>query len=297
MDSKASKLLGFSEFLLNSPPGAEVELELEFDALGGTFKVPTIVLDCTRCSGKRNFELYSVSPRHEILNLLGEKTLEINLKVDRYYDLFLVYRCNNCRSTSKVYSINIKCAVTGSLRTILGCKYGERPPFGPPLPKKLLSLMGADRELFLKGYRCERQGLGIGSFTYYRRVVENQTSRILANILKVAQEIDAPKEDLDRLASAIAENQFSNALDTAKSALPQRLLIQGHNPLRFLHDNLSDGVHNLSDSECLEIAHDIRIVLSELSVQLEEALKEDKEVKEAFSNLMKRTADRRAGKE
>jgi hypothetical protein len=34
------------------------------------------------------------------------------------------------------------------------------------------------------------------------------------------------------------------------------LLIDGHNPLLLLHDLLSEGVHQFSDSECLERAQD-----------------------------------------
>jgi hypothetical protein len=70
-------------------------------------------------------------------------------------------------------------------------KLGELPVYGPPTPARLISLIGPDREIFLKGRRCGNLGLGIGAFVYYRRVVENQKSRILDEIIKVIT-VDMP---------------------------------------------------------------------------------------------------------
>jgi len=48
----------------------------------------------------------------------------------------------------------------------------------------VITLIGPDREIFLRGRRAENQGLGIGAFAYYRRVVENQKGRIITQIGK-----------------------------------------------------------------------------------------------------------------
>ena len=53
-------------------------------------------------------------------------------------------------------------------------KFGEIPNFGPAIPTKVFKLIGAEREPFLQGNRCENQAFEIGSFVYYRRVIENQ---------------------------------------------------------------------------------------------------------------------------
>src|SRR5262249_3318687 len=159
-------------------------------------------------------------------------------------------------------------------------KFGELPAYGPPTPSRLISLLGPGRELFLKGRRCEIQGLGIGAFVYYRRVVEGQ---ILAEILKVAQTISAPQEAIDALQAAEAENQFSKAMDDVKNAIPQRLLINGQNPLTLSHAALSKGLHTHSDETCLELATDIRLILAELAELLGHALKDERELKEAVA--------------
>jgi hypothetical protein len=58
------------------------------------------------------------------------------------------------------------------------------------------------------------------------------------------------------------DNSFSRSLNAVKDAIPSSLKIMGnHNPLSILHDCLSDGVHNLSDEECLEMDQKARAAL------------------------------------
>jgi hypothetical protein len=164
-------------------------------------------------------------------------------------------------------------------------KFGEYPVYGPPTPARLIKMIGPDREVFLKGRRCENQGLGIGAFVYYRRVVENQKNRILDEIIKVATKIGAPQDSLVKLNDAKQETQFSKALASVRDAIPQSLLINGQNPLMLLHSALSDGLHDRTDEDCLEIAQAVRIVLAELSERLSQALKDEAELNGAVSRL------------
>jgi hypothetical protein len=167
-------------------------------------------------------------------------------------------------------------------------KYGEYPAFGPPTPSRLLRLLGDDREAFLKGRRCESQGLGIGAFAYYRRVVENQKNMILDQIISVARRVGASDDMLAKLEASKAENQFLKAIVSVKDAMPQSLLIGGHhNPLTLLHRALSDGLHEQSDAHCLEFAQDIRLVLADLAERLSVALKDEAELNAAISRLAK----------
>ena len=138
----------------------------------------------------------------------------------------------------------------------------------------------------MKGRRCENQGLGIGAFVYYRRVVENQKNAILDEIIRVSEKIGAPADMLERLRKAKDEIQFSKALASVKDALPQALLINGHNPLAMLHSALSGGLHEKTDERCLELAHDIRVLLVELAERIGQALKDEAELNTAVSRLM-----------
>jgi hypothetical protein len=45
------------------------------------------------------------------------------------------------------------------------------------------------------------------------------------------------------------------------------------------------GLHNQSDEKCLELAKDIRLILAEMSELLGQALKDERELKEAVSRL------------
>ena len=79
-----------------------------------------------------------------------------------------------------------------------------------------MNLLGKERENFLKGRCCENQGLGVGAFTYYRRVVENQKDKIIGEIIKVSQKLNVGNVQLKKLNSALSENQFTNAINLAK---------------------------------------------------------------------------------
>lgn len=204
---------------------------------------------------------------------------------DSYRHFYLTYKCSNCRVTDKTYSLAAKIDQS-ELNSGLCLKFGEMPVYGPPVPPKLVKLIGPDRDEFLKGRRCENQGLGIGAFIYYRRVVENQKNRILEKIIKVSEKIDAPPEKIKILKNAIEEIQFSKALEMTKDALPESLLINGHNPILLLHSALSEGVHAMTDEECLELASSVRVVLGELSDRLSQALKNEVNLTNALSTLM-----------
>jgi len=109
------------------------------------------------------------------------------------------------------------------------------PPFGPPVPPRVITLIGPDRDSYLKGRRSETQALGIGAFAYYRRVMENQKNRLLDEIIRVAQRTNAKQATIGLLKDAIKETQFSKAVDMVKDAIPESLLVHGHNPLTLLH--------------------------------------------------------------
>ena len=100
----------------------------------------------------------------------------------------------------------------------------------------------------------------------------------------------ASPEVLNTFEQAVEETQFSKAVEDVKSAIPQTLLIEGHNPLTLLHSALSEGLHARTDEECLEMATSIRVVLTELAERISIALKDETELKQALEKLMHRGA-------
>jgi hypothetical protein len=200
--------------------------------------------------------------------------------------VFLAYACKNCGGFGKTFALGVQ--RDGDKKSGSVQKLGEIPPYGPPTPPRVMKLVGEDRELFLKGRRAELHGLGIGSFAYYRRVVEEQKSRIIEEIGKVAVKIRPSDETAALFESAKAETQFSTAIDLIRGAIPELLLIDGHNPLTLLHGALSEGLHAQTDEHCLELATSIRVVLTELAERISIALKEEATLKSAVSRLLNR---------
>jgi hypothetical protein len=259
------------EFLESIPPGAKMQVnDLETTDRSGTTRAstPEIELHCSVCNGQRFFAATKNT------DYIGNRE-PINL--------FLSYVCRNCRKCYKTF------AIAGTFNKTVGkwvlFKYGEDPAFGPPTPARAITLIGPDREQFLKGRRCENQGLGVGAFVYYRRVVENQKNRIFDEILRVSQHLSTDGQLLQELEAAKNEVQFTKAVETIKHALPQSLLVNGYNPLLLLHSALSAGVHEHSDEECLEFASSIRIVLVEFAERLAQAMKDEAELNEAVNRL------------
>ncbi len=289
-NSEPSNSMTFAEFLESVPPGREVQIQddpLEAArVMAGSQSVvllyrvhgPNLRLHCTNeaCGGIRFFRHMDVGSSAPSIGGSG------------IGGVFLRYICANCGQFEKTYSLSMNATHDDLPALLRVTKYGELPIFGVPVPSRLLSLIGDDREVFLKGRRCENQGLGIGAFIYYRRVVENQKDRILDRIIKSARKLNAAPKVLDELNKALTETQFSKALDISKDAMPESLLIKGHNPLRLLHSALSEGVHARSDEECLGLATSVRVVLSELSERMDSVLKEETELNRALSNLLQR---------
>jgi hypothetical protein len=238
----------------------------------GAIQKPDVMLYCgsQSCDGPRYFKYRDGS-------LYATK--------DNWGFGFLHYVCRNCDAQYKTYAL-AACWSGGTAGKVI--KLGETPPFGPHTPARLITLIGPDRDLFLQGRRSENRGLGIGAFSYYRRVVENQKGRIIEKIAKVAEKLGAKPEVLKAFAAAAEETQFKKAVEEMRDGFPEALLVDGNNPMLLLHKALSAGLHDHTDEECLEIAGDIRAVLTDLADRLSQALKEEEELKKSVSRLMKR---------
>jgi hypothetical protein len=117
--------------------------------------------------------------------------------------------------------------------------------------------------------------------------VEHQKARIIKAIINASEKVSARKESIEILRRALAETQFSKAMEMTKDAVPQALLIDGHNPMTLLHSALSKGLHEQTDEECLETAQAVRVVLAELSERLSLVLKDEHELKSAVARLLK----------
>ncbi len=269
------------EFLENTPPGTEevvpvgVRTTAIVPGLGyrdPAVEFPKIRLHCwsEECGGERWFDTTDKTTLHNVLS--GSS----------HWSSFVCYNCRDCGKSSKVYALVVK-RIQGDTFSLV--KIGEVPAFGPPTPSRASSLIGDDRDLFFKGRRCEAQGLGVGAFAYYRRVIENQKSRIFREMIRVLKAVSPGDEVIADLERAAEETQFSKSMEAIKHALPSSLSIRGQNPIALLHTALSEGIHALDDETCLEYAQAIRTVLFETADRLSAAMRDDAEVIKAVQLL------------
>jgi hypothetical protein len=202
---------------------------------------------------------------------------------------FVEYRCTDCTRAIKVFGV--RADWNGESSDGLCAKIYQEPPFGNPIPKRLFELIGeSNRDAFLQARRAAARGLGIGAYAYYRRMVENTKFELITSVLSVARITNAAPTQIALLEAAQKERQFSKAIEILRdvAAIPAVLLIDGHNPLILLHDLLSEGIHELTDDQCLERAQQAEIILCEIADRIQTALTERKNVKATITSIMTR---------
>lgn len=272
--------MSLREFLEKVEPGRTEEVESALcqranSSMGSggyhtALALPSIQLYCTSdsCAGPHYFD--------------GPGEPRVDRKSSSW--LFATYVCRHCKIMHKTFALRITPAAEGNSCRIF--KLGEVFPFGDPIPPRVLDLLGDEKEYFKKGVRAERGGLGIGAFTYYRRVVENKKGAIIDQFVKVAEKIGAPAEMIMDLKAASKETQFTKAISTIKHGIPDSLKFDSHNPLLLLHDALSDGMHVQEDGHCLELASSIRLVLVDTVSRVQNLLKDNAELKAGVAKLL-----------
>jgi hypothetical protein len=268
--------IGLAEFLESHPPGSGTTVASVVRSKAGQkpdFVRPEIRLHCasSKCGGTRTFVCREDS---------GYASIDT-----KWAERFLTYVCRNCGETERIFALRARARASGRAEVY---KVGEFPPFGPPMPARVISLIGPERDLFLKGRRAENQGLGVGAFAYYRRVIESQWKRLVEEIIRVAERVGASTKMIQTLRDALKETQFNKAVEGIREGIPDVLKISGQNPLTLLYRALSEGLHDESDEYCLELASSVRIVLTELAERIGQALKDEKELQDAVNRLVAR---------
>jgi hypothetical protein len=265
--------IGLAQFLESHPPGSKAVIRdrvVSHHNRGPCFSAPELQLHCPdpKCGGTRSF-----ASKSEYIALA-------------YRPIGINYSCRNCEKSIKTFALVYVEGTDADNPSELH-KIGEFPAFGPPLPARLISMVGPDRELFLRGRRAENIGLGVGAFAYYRRVVEAQWHRFVEQIIKVAEVTNASPQMIATLKKANAEIQFKKAVALVKDGIPEALKISGQNPMTLLYAALSEGIHDHEDAACLELAGSVRVVLAELAERVGLALKDERELQEAVARLSK----------
>ena len=282
--------VAFAEFLAHSPPGSEQSFAEIFseEYVNNRVKLigPELQLFCSaeKCRGIRLFSRHDPDSNTDVLRGLAQF-------------VWIVYFCRNCCLSSKRYALRIKAGSGVSNKGGSVLKVGEDPAFFPIVPDNLDALITHDRDLFMKGLEDETHNRGIGAAGYYRRVVQNQAEHLLDQMGAAAEKLGIDRKPFDGAKTMATAGQFQRAFESVKAAVPPALLIHGqHNPFTLLWKSLSDDLHNRDDDECLEIATDTRLVMTDMAERMASALQDQSELDGAVTRLMKRMSSKAAKK-
>ena len=191
------------------------------------------------------------------------------------------FKCVSCQQFEKTFALLVKKVSSTELSVV---KIGEYPKSELPKSKALTKFFRNDREEYNKAVVCMANGYGVAAFAYMRRIVEINIIRLLDQIKEGVVEDSSIAISINELKIT---SPMSDRIRIANSALPDYLKPDGFNPLGQIYGLLSDGVHSLSDSECLEMAENIQACLEFLISELATHKQNKEDFKKRLATLKK----------
>jgi hypothetical protein len=249
-------------------------------------KAPAIKSFCPVCYSENTFagQLSQIGKHKDKVSLNKLPTNELFSVADRVVSA--KYICASCNDYCQFFLLYFD----GSLSSVV--KIGQFPAWSVVVEKNLSTMLGEHEEIYRNGLICESQGYGIGAYAYYRRIVESIIDKLLNSIHDLLDE-----QNKVRYEQALRETQegivAQEKIALVKDLVPESLRPGNMNPLSLLHDSLSKGIHTLTDEECLEIASDIREVLTYLVERINLAV-QAKKSSHQFTESMKKLLERKS---
>lgn len=157
------------------------------------------------------------------------------------------FSCVSCRKSHREYLVE-QILDEENIRLQ---KYGELPRSKFIRNRVLQKFLKDDLDNYEKAIVCLSHEYGVAAFAYYRRVVENNINRLLDLVQEDAQSSGGDQATLDAIGELRKDTPMSAKIKVANLALPNHLKPDGLNPLGRLYQVLSEGVHSLSETECL----------------------------------------------
>lgn len=195
------------------------------------------------------------------------------------------YLCASCQSFERVFVIKI----ADDRSNIM--KVGQYPSWDIKGDRNVERLLGDHRTYLTRGMICESQGYGIAAFAYYRRIVEETIDTLLDEVSQLLN-----GDELKRYEAALADTKktriTADKIDLVKDLMPAVLRPEGMNPLKTLHETLSEGLHAESDDDCMKSAEIVRQILIFLATQIATAA----DAKKSFTTGMRALLDQKSRK-
>jgi len=135
-------------------------------------------------------------------------------------------------------------------------KFGQYPAQSIDVPKGLEKNLGPNAiSLYKKGLINRNSGYGLGAVTYIRRVVEDKTDELIEVAARLAESHNVDAAIVKKIRDAATERTtYDQKLKIAATVLPDALIIDGVNPLAELYGLVSQGVHELTEEQCIAVA-------------------------------------------
>lgn len=162
------------------------------------------------------------------------------------------FTCVLCRKSKHEYHVE----QIVNEETIRFQKFGELPRKQLERHPVLQRFLKDDLDNYEKAIACLFLGYGVAAFAYFRRVVESNINGLLDLVQEDAQSSSADTKITAALAELRGNPPMSKKIKIANHALPAYLNPDGLNPLGRLYQVLSEGIHNLSEEECLSKARE-----------------------------------------
>lgn len=261
-----------------------------------TFEDRTFSFYCKTDNSLQTFKL-RVEP-DELISLTEDKLPLNRLKTiyglqefdeDREYFNFTVQctgTCQYCGSFKVHFLLRYESVDTITEQYGRLMKIGQFPPFEIKPNRDLMKFLSSeDQENYRKSLICQSQSYGVASFAYLRRIVENEMIRLV----EALSEIDRreSKEIKKLLENFKVDHVMTTLIEGIYQYLPSSLKSIGSNPLKILYGQLSGGIHEFSDDECLNKAENMDILLNFVVKKIKEENSEVLEAREALKGLTK----------
>ncbi len=277
--------------------------KIEDSNIFNEFKDTAIYMHCKECGSEQSFVHYESLYGKEINKLLnapasdirGGGTVAIPNPVSfiskwKNIDNFIInldFICKGCGKFHRYFSIKIIDDFTSII------KIGQHPPYDISVPSDISKALGRQNTaLYSRGLICESQGYGIAAYAYYRRIVESLIDNLLNDISELIENRDDKKRYEEALEKTRTTTVTQDKIEFVKDLLPCSLRPGGLNPLGILHSTLSEGLHSLSDEDCIEISEEIKTALEYLVSEVMRHQHESKKFTESMIKLLEKRSKR-----
>ena len=243
----------------------EIEKYLTKDEYAGN----TIDCFCVHCATNRVFE-YTNSEVHEDTGIMRMSVFDDgNPKVRRpkreeqfrrYLNkrYAMTYRCTRDRQHFIIFDL-----ITTDDKIIKVGQYPSVADLVIPEIAKYKPVLGTQYREFSKAIGLFAHGIGIGSFVYLRRIIENL---VFDKYNEVSENLEISNTEFMRL-------KFDEKIEALKPYLPEVLVAN-----KNIYGIVSKGIHELSEEECREmfpyIKAGIELILDSLLAEKERQTKE-----------------------